>query len=197
MIINNENKKLSRNRRRRIERKLILDDKRKSLLNKIKTEKIKKNKNLDKLKNSEIELVKIKNANNPDKLQSEFKKLNKIHVVEKPLHEIKQEILIKKTGEFEMVANLKVGDLFRQTHIRFRNIDDYESYINSIDEGYDAVAAIFNGYTYKINTPQFNLVNRSRYGNGCDFKHEIIEYHGNNCYKPTKGCCFVKCIIFL
>ena len=33
----------------------------------------------------------------------------------------------------------------RQTHIRFRKIDDYESYINAIDEGYDAEDAIFNG----------------------------------------------------
>ena len=71
---------------------------------------------------------------------------------------------------------------------------DYEAYINAIDEGYDA---IFNGYIYKINTPQFNKVNRSQNGNGCDFKHEIIEYRGNNCYIPTKGYCFVKCINFL
>ena len=27
----------------------------------------------------------------------------------------------------------------------------------------------------------FKIVNRSQYGNGCDFKHEIIEYRGNNC----------------
>ena len=33
----------------------------------------------------------------------------------------------------------------RQTHIRFRKTDDYESYINAIDEGYDAEDAIFNG----------------------------------------------------
>ena len=45
----------------------------------------------------------------------------------------------------------------------------------------------------KINTPQFNLVNRSQYGNGCDFKQEIIEYRGNNCFIPTKSYCFIKC----
>ena len=32
-------------------------------------------------------------------------------------------------------------------------------FINSIDEGYDAEDAIFNGFIYKINTPQINLVN--------------------------------------
>ena len=96
-----------------------------------------------------------------------------------------------------MVGNLKVGGQIRQTNIRFRNMDDFEAYIIAIDEGYDAEDAIFNGHIYKINTPQFNKVNRSQYGNGCDFKHEIIEYRGNNCFIPTKGYCFVKCVNFL
>ena len=96
-----------------------------------------------------------------------------------------------------MVGSLKVGDQIRQTHIRFRNMDDFESYINAIDEVFEAEDAIFIGYIFKINTPQFNLFNRSQYGNGCDFKHEIIEYHGNNCFIPTKAYCFVKCINFL
>ena len=96
-----------------------------------------------------------------------------------------------------MVGNLKVGDQTRQTNIRFRNIDDFESYINSIDQDYDSKDAFFKGYVYKIKTPQFNKVNRSQYGNGCDFKHEIIEFRRNNCFIPTKGYCFVKCINFL
>ena len=45
--------------------------------------------------------------------------------------------------------------------------------------------------------PQFNKVKGSQYGNGCDFKHEIIEYRGNNCFIPTKGYCFIKCVNFL
>ena len=98
---------------------------------------------------------------------------------------------------FEMVGNLKIGDPIKPTNIRFRNIDDYESYINTTDDGYDAEDAIFNGYIYEINTPQFNKVNRSQYGNGCDFKNEIIKYRGNNCFIPTKGYCFVKCGNFL
>ena len=40
-------------------------------------------------------------------------------------------------------------------------------------------------------------MNRSQYGNGCDFKHEFFEYRGNNCFTPTKGYCFVKCINFI
>ena len=94
----------------------------KSLVHKIKSEKKKKNKNIDKIKQSEIELVKIKYVNNPKKLQSQLKKLNKIHVFDKNWHEIKQERLIDYAGEFEMVGNLKIGDQIRQTHIRFRNI---------------------------------------------------------------------------
>ena len=83
MIINNENKKLSRNRKRRIERKIKMDDKMKTLLNGIKYEKKKKNKNIDKIKELEIELVKIKYSNKPNKLQSALKELNKIEVINK------------------------------------------------------------------------------------------------------------------
>ena len=180
MIINTKNQKLSRNRKRRIERKSKLDDNMKLLLNKSKTEK--KKKNLDKVKELEILLVRIKCANKPNKLQSALKELNTKHVVNKNLHEIKHEILQEYTGEFEMVGYLKIGDQNTETHARFINISNYEAYINTIDQNYDSEDAIFNGYIYKIDIPQFNLVNRSQYGNGCDFKHEIIEYRGNNCY---------------
>ena len=167
----------------------------KFLINKIKTEK--KKKNLDKIEQLEIDLVKIKYANNPNKLQSELKELNKIEVVDKNLHEIKHEILQDYIGEFEMVGNLKVGDQVRQTKIGFGNMDDFEAYINAIDQDYESEDSIFNGYIYKIDTPQFNKVNRSQYGNGCDFKHQIVEYQGNNCYIPSKGYCFIKCINYL
>ena len=174
MIIDNENKKLSRNTKRRTNRRNKINNDMKLLLNKIKSEKKKKNKNLDKIKQLEILLVRIKYADNPNKLESALKELNKIQVIDKNLHEIKQEKILDYTGEFEMVGNLKVGDQIRQTHIRFRNMDDFESYINSIDEGYDADDCIFNGYTYKLNTPQFNKVNRSQYGNGCSFDKKLL-----------------------
>ena len=169
----------------------------KLLLNKIKSEKKKKNKNVDKIKELEILLVRIKYADKPDELEIALRELNKFRVFDKNLHEIKQEMLQDYTGTFEIVGNLKVGDQIRQTHSRFRNIIDFEAYINSVDQDYDSVDALFNGYIYKLDTPQFNLVKRSQYGNGCDFKHEFIEYLGNNCFIPTKGYCFVKCINFL
>ena len=102
MIINNETKKLSRNRKRRIARKLNMGDDMKSILNKIKSEKKKKNRNLDKIKQIEIQLVNIKYANDPRKLNNALKEFNKIQVIDKNLHEIKQEILEDYTGEFEM-----------------------------------------------------------------------------------------------
>ena len=163
-----------------------------SLLNKIKSEKKTKSKNIDKIKQLEIELVEINFANNPVKLQSESKEINKIHVVNKTFHEIKNETLLGYTGEFEMIGDLSIVD-----HIRFRNITDYEHYFNAIDQVYESEDAICNGYNYKINTLQFNLVNRSQYGNGCDFKHEIFEYRGNNGFLPTKSYCFVKCFNYL
>ena len=109
--------------------------------------------------------------------------LIKIYVV----IEIKQEVLVVYAGEFEMVGNLRVGDQKRQTHIRFRSIAHYEAYIIAIDQDYKSEDRIFNGFIYKIDISQFNLVNRSQDGIGCDFKHQIIEYRGKNCFLPTKG----------
>ena len=66
----NENKKLSRNRKRRIDRINKFDNDMKLILNKIKSEKKKKNKNVDKIKELEILLVRIEYADNPNKLES-------------------------------------------------------------------------------------------------------------------------------
>ena len=169
MIIDNENIKLSQNRKRRIDRTNKNNDVMKILLNKIKTEKKKKNKIIDKIKQLKILLVRIKYADNRIKLESALKELNKIQVIDKNLHEIKNDIILDYVGAFEKVGNVKVGDQIRQTNVRFRNMDDFEAYINSIDEGYDAEDAIFNGYIYNIDTRIFKKVNRSEYGNGCNF----------------------------
>ena len=104
---------------------------------------------MDKIKQLEILLFTIKYADKPDKLESALKELNKIQVIDKNLHEIKNEILLDSVGEFKTVGDLKVDYQIRQTHIRFRNMDNFEAYINAIDEGYDAEDAIFNGYIYK------------------------------------------------
>ena len=77
-----------------------------------------------------------------------MKELNKIQVVKKNLHEIKQEILIDYTSEIEMAGSLRAGDQNRETLIRFRNIADYEAYNIAIDQDYQSEDSIFNGYTY-------------------------------------------------
>ena len=45
-----------------------------------------------------------------------------------------------------MVSKLSLGDQIRENHFRFRKMDAFESYINAIDEGYEAEDALFNGY---------------------------------------------------
>ena len=149
------------------------------------------------MKQLEVLLFRNKYADKPDKLESALREFKKNQVFDKKLHEIKQEILLDFVGELEMDADLKVGDQIRQTVTRFKNMENFEAYIKYIDQDYDSKDAIFNGYIYKLDTPQFNKVNRSQNGNGSDFKHEIIEYRGKNCYIPTKGYCFVKYVNFL
>ena len=133
MIMNNENKNSSRNRKRRIEERKKINDDMKFLSNKIKSEKKKNNKNNDKTKQLEILLVRIKYADKADELESALRELTKIQVIKKKLHEYKHEKLLHYVGEFEMVGYLNVSDQIRETHIRFRNISDYEAYINTID----------------------------------------------------------------
>ena len=91
-----------------------------------------------------------------------------------------------------MIGNLSVAVQIRKLPSRFGKIADYEAFFNAIDQDYESEDAIFDGYFYKINTPKLKLFKRSRYGNGCDFKHEIIEHRGTICFVPTKGFCFVK-----
>ena len=111
------------------------------------------------------------------------------------LHEIKNEILEDYTGDFELIGSMLVGEIEQKTNIRFKNVDDFESYINAIDNsGYDSEDVVFTGWLYKLNTLEFKKVNRSQYGRGTDFKQDIVEYIGNNCYIPTSGNCFIKCI---
>ena len=71
MIMNNENKKLSRNRERRFERKIKMNDQMKLFLSKTKSEK------KNRIKQLEVGLVKINYANNSNKLQTALKELKK------------------------------------------------------------------------------------------------------------------------
>ena len=121
---------------------------------------------------------------------------NKKYVNNLNLHEIKNEVLQGYTGDFELSGLMIVGPIEHKTSFRFKNMDDFESYINAIDIDYDREDVTFTGYVYKLNTPQFNVVRRSAYGRGTSYMQEIVEYHGQNCYIPTSGMCFIECINF-
>ena len=85
-----------------------------------------------------------------------------------------------------------IGPIEHKTNIRFKNMNDFENYINAIDVDYDCEDVTFTGYVYKLNTPHFKVVRRSAYGRGTNYMQEIVEYHGQNCYIPTSGMCFIK-----
>ena len=69
-----------------------------------------------------------------------------------------------------------IGELEQKTNIRVRDIDDFETYINAFDNGgYDSDDVTFTGWLYKINTPEFNKINRFQYDRGTAFKQDIVE----------------------
>ena len=45
-----------------------------------------------------------------------------------------------------MVEKLSIADQIHQTHIRFRNISDYEASIMAIDQDYESEDSVFKGY---------------------------------------------------
>ena len=112
------------------------------------------------------------------------------------MHEIRNEILQDYTGDFELSGLLIIGPIEQKTNIKFKNMVDFERYINAIDIDYDSEDVTFTGYVYKVDTLQFKIVKRSAYGKGTHYMQEIVEYHENNCYIPTSGMCFIKCIIY-
>ena len=119
---------------------------------------------------------------------------SKIYVNSLNLHEIKIEILQDYTGDLELIGKMIIGPIEHKTNIRFKNMDDFERYINAIDVDYDSEDVTFTGYVYKLNTPHLNVVRWSAYGKGTNYMQEIVEYHGRNCYIRTSGTCFIKCI---
>ena len=82
---------------------------------------------------------------------------------------------------------MTIGEIEQKTIIRFKNIDDFETYINAIDNGgYFSEDVIFTGWLYKLNTLEFNKVNRSQNARGTNFKQDNVEYIGNNCWNKNK-----------
>ena len=86
------------------------------------------------------------------------------------LHEIKTESFEIYTGVLELI-----GEIEQKTKTRFKNVDDFETYINAIDNsGYDSDDVIFTGWLYKLNTLELKKVSRSKYGRSTDFRQDIV-----------------------
>ena len=119
---------------------------------------------------------------------------NIVYVNNLNLHEIKIEILQDYTGDFELNGKMIIGLVEHKTNVRFKNMGDFEKYINAIDVDYDSEDVTFTGYVYKLKTPHYKVVERSVYGKGINYIQEIVEYYGRNCYKPSSGMCSIKCI---
>ena len=88
---------------------------------------------------------------------------------------LKMKFLQSYAGDFELNGLMVIGPIEHKTNIRFKNMDDFESYINAIDIDYDSEDVTFTGYIYKLITPQFNVVRRSAYGRGTNYMQEIVE----------------------
>ena len=81
------------------------------------------------------------------------------------LHEIKNEILQDYEGDFELHGSMLIGPVEHKTNIRFRNMDEFENFINAMDIDYDSEDVTFYKFVhlfiYKLNTPQFKVVNEA------------------------------------
>ena len=82
-----------------------------------------------------------------------------------------------------------IGPFKQKTNNRFKNMDDFESYINAKDIHYDSEDVSSTGYDYNLNTHQFENFQRSAYAKGTTYMQEIVEYHGQNCCIPTSSHC--------
>ena len=85
------------------------------------------------------------------------------------MHDIKSEILQDYRDDFELYGSLIFGPIEHKRNIKFKNMDDFGSYINEIDVDYDSEDVIFTGYVFKLNTPLFKVVKRSVYVKGTNF----------------------------
>ena len=70
---------------------------------------------------------------------------NKIYVNSLNLQEIKKQVLQGYTGDFELNGLLVIGTVEHETIIRFKNMDDFERYINAKHIVYDSEDITFTG----------------------------------------------------
>ena len=85
-----------------------------------------------------------------------------------------------------------IGPVEHNTNIRVKKMDDFQIFLNAIDIDYDNEDVTFTSFVYNLNTPQCKVVKRSAYGKSANYMQQMVKYHGQNCYIPTSGMCFIK-----
>ena len=71
---------------------------------------------------------------------------DKIYVTGLNLHESGCELLLNYTGDFVLNGTMGIAPVEqKKTNIRFRNLDDFGSYIKTSDIDYDSVDVTFTG----------------------------------------------------
>jgi hypothetical protein len=77
----------------------------------------------------------------------------------------------------------------------FVSLSAFENYRNAFNTSSDETEYKYNGYV-RYGEDEFKRLRRSKHGKGENFKFEIKEYIGKNCYIPTAGNCFIKCYLY-
>ena len=88
-----------------------------------------------------------------------------------------KKFLQDNTKDFALNGVMIIGPVEHKTNIRFKNMDDFESYKNATDIDYDSEDVTFTESVYKLITPKFNVVKRSAYLKVLITRHKIVEYH--------------------
>ena len=107
------------------------------------------------------------------------------------LHEIKTEKIEDYAGDFGMIGSMLIGKIEQKTNIGFKSKGIFENNNNAIDVDYDS-EYFFTCWLYKIDTPEINTANTPQQGTGTDFKQDIVEYVGKNCFFPASSTCFLE-----
>ena len=136
----NENQNLSRKENEQKKRRVIMDGRMKTLLNR----QAEKNKDSDTIKNSERQLVKIKYADKPDKLSNALKELKERDFNDMNTNEIKNEVLKDYKDVFGMAGSMVIllVKIFEKL-LSVLEVLKIMNYIDTIDEGYKADDSIF------------------------------------------------------
>ena len=59
---------------------------------------------------------------------------------------------------FELVGNITINGLKKKTNMRFKNMNDFESYIEKIDEKYDGEDVVFESDAFQLPQPDFKPI---------------------------------------